>query len=120
MDELIAIATAVETQVSALDGINVELMAEELQTWTKAYKEDKNHVAAYTKLRQGQNYQDVYLTSIWSSSWNGGGSTKGHHSLVFAIKYIEGMPRCALHRPHGHVQGLGTCGPAIPLARTTR
>ena len=34
---------------------------EDLQIWTKAYKEDKSHVAAYTKLRQGQKYQDLYL-----------------------------------------------------------
>ena len=62
MDDPIAIVTAVEVHVLALSGIRVELTAEDLQTWTKAYKEDKSHVAAYTKLRQGQKYQDVYLT----------------------------------------------------------
>ena len=40
----------------------MELTAEDLQTCTKAYKKDKSHIAAYTKLRQGQKYQDLYLT----------------------------------------------------------
>ena len=51
MDDPIATVTVVEAQVSALSGISVELTAEDLQTWTKAYKEDKSHVTAYTKLR---------------------------------------------------------------------
>ena len=54
MDDSMATAIAVEAHVSALNGISVELTAEDLQTWTKAYKEDKSHVAAYTKLRRGQ------------------------------------------------------------------
>ena len=62
MDDPMATAEAVEAHVSALSGITVELMAEDLQTWTKASKEDKSHVVAYTKLHQGQKYQDVYLT----------------------------------------------------------
>ena len=62
MDDPMATEAVVEAHVSALSGISVELTAEDLQTWTKAYKEDKSHVAAYTKLRQGQKYQDVYLT----------------------------------------------------------
>ena len=115
-----ATAAAVEAHVSALGGISVELMAEDLQTWTKAYKEDKSHIAAYTKLLQGQKYQDVYLTPSGLLARMVGGSTKDHCSSVFATKYIEGMPRCALHRPCGHAQDLGTCGPALPLARTMR
>ena len=51
MDDPMAIAAAVAAHVSTLSGISVELMAEDLHTWTKAYKEDKSHVAAYTKLR---------------------------------------------------------------------
>ena len=47
MDDPVA---TVEDHVSALSGFSVELMAEDLQTWTKACKEDKSHVAAYTKL----------------------------------------------------------------------
>ena len=62
MDDPMATTAAVEAHVSALSGISVELMAEDLQTWTKAYKEDKSYVATYTKLRQGQKHQDVYLT----------------------------------------------------------
>ena len=48
--------------MSALSGFSVELTMEDLQTWTKAYKEDKSHIVAYTKLRHGQKYQDLYLT----------------------------------------------------------
>ena len=62
MDDPMATAAVVEPHVSAPSRISVELTAEDLQTWTKAYKDDKSHVAAYTKLRQGQKYQDVYLT----------------------------------------------------------
>ena len=62
MNDPMAIAAAVEAQASALSGISVELTAEDLQTWTKAYKEDKSYVVAYTKLRQGQKHQDVYMT----------------------------------------------------------
>ena len=62
MDDPMAIATAVEEHVAALSGFSMELTAEDLQIWTKAYKEDKSHVVAYTKLCQGQKYQDVYLT----------------------------------------------------------
>ena len=62
MDDPMATAAAVEVHVLALSGISVELTAEDLQTWTKAYKEDKSYIVAYTKLRQGQKHQDVYLT----------------------------------------------------------
>ena len=62
MDDSMATTTAVEAHVLVLSGISVELTAEDLQTWTKAYKEDKIHIAAYTKLHQGQKCQDVYLT----------------------------------------------------------
>ena len=59
MDDPEATTVAVEEQVSTLSGFSVELTAEDLQAWTKAYKEDKSHIAAYTKLRQRQKYQDV-------------------------------------------------------------
>ena len=45
-----ATTTAIEEHVVALSGFRVELTAEALQTWTKAYKEDKSHVVEYTKL----------------------------------------------------------------------
>ena len=51
MDDPMATAVAVEAHMSTLSGISVELTAEDLHTWTKAYKGDKSHVAAYTKLR---------------------------------------------------------------------
>ena len=53
------------------------------------------------------------LDSIWSDGQDGGGSTKDHCSSVFTTKYIEGMPRCALHRLRGHAQDPGTCGQTI-------
>ena len=62
MDDPMATTAVVEEHVAALSGFSVELTVEDLQTWIKAYKEDKSDVAAYTKLRQGQKYQDVYLT----------------------------------------------------------
>ena len=62
MDDPMAKVAVVEVHVSTLRGISVELTTEDLQTWIKAYKEDKSHVAAYTKLCQGQKHQGVYLT----------------------------------------------------------
>ena len=53
---------AIEEQVSALHEFSVELMEEDLQKWTTAYKEDRGHVTVYTKLRQGQKHEDYYLT----------------------------------------------------------
>ena len=50
MNDPMATAVVVEVHMSALSRISVEVMSEDLQTWTKAYKEDKSHVAAYTKL----------------------------------------------------------------------
>ena len=103
MDDPMAIVVVVEDHMSALSGFRVEFMTEDLQMGTKAYKEDKSHIAAYTKLFQGQKYQDVYLTSSGLMA-RMGGSIEDHCSLVLAAKHIEGMPRCALHRPHGHAQ----------------
>ena len=61
MDDLATTATASEEQVSTLSGISVDLTVEDLQKCTKAYKEDKGHVVAYTNLRQGQKYEDFYM-----------------------------------------------------------
>ena len=52
----------IERHVSTLSGASMELTTEDLQQWTKAYKEDKGHVAAFMKLHQGQKYEDFYLT----------------------------------------------------------
>ena len=52
----------IERHVSTLCGASVELTTEDLQQWTKVYKGDKGHVAAFKKLRQGQKYEDFYLT----------------------------------------------------------
>ena len=62
MDDPMATIAAVEKQMLALSGFSMELAVEDLQTWIKAYKEDNSHVAAYTELRWGQKYQDLYLT----------------------------------------------------------
>ena len=53
---------AIETQISVLSGLSIELTTEDLQKWTIAYKEDKGHIAAYMKLRQGPKCEDFYLT----------------------------------------------------------
>ena len=50
MDDLVAIGGVIEKQALAPSGINMELVMEDLQKRTKAYKEDKGHVAAFTKL----------------------------------------------------------------------
>ena len=62
MDGPMATVAVVEEHLTALTRFSVDLTVENLQTWSKAYKEDKSHIAEYTKLRQGQKYQDVYLT----------------------------------------------------------
>ena len=41
-----AIAVVVEEHVVARSGFSVELTVEDLQAWTKGYKEDKSHVVA--------------------------------------------------------------------------
>ena len=53
-----AVVAAIKTQILALNGVSMELNAEDLQKWTTTYKEDKGHVATYMKLRQGQKYED--------------------------------------------------------------
>ena len=116
-----ATATAmIERHVSTLSGASVELTSEDLQQWTKAYKEDKGHIAAFMKLSQGQKYEDFYLTPSGLMARMVGGSAENHCSQVFAAANLEGMPRCALYRPRGHAQDFRTSGQAIPLARTTR
>ena len=62
MGDAATIATIIERYVSALSRASVEMTTKDLQQWTKAYKEDKGHVDAYMKLRQGQKYEDFYLT----------------------------------------------------------
>ena len=63
MDDSIAIVvTVTERHVSTLSGVSIKMIAEDLQKWTIAYKEDKGHVVAYMKLCQGQKYEDNYLT----------------------------------------------------------
>ena len=62
MDDGATAATMIERHVSTLSGESVELTTKDLQQWTKAYKDDKSHVAEFMKLRQGQKYEDFYLT----------------------------------------------------------
>ena len=45
MDDPRATPAAVEEHVAALNGFSMELTAEDLQIWIKAYKEDKSHIA---------------------------------------------------------------------------
>ena len=63
MDDVTTATAMIERHVSTLSGASVELTTEDLQQWTKAYKEDKGNVAMFMKLRQGQNYEDFFLTS---------------------------------------------------------
>ena len=49
MDTPMATTTVVKEHVSALSGFSVELTVEDLQKWTKSYKEEKSHITAYTK-----------------------------------------------------------------------
>ena len=51
MDDVAIATTMIERHVSTLSGASVELATEDLQQWTKAYKEDKGHVAAFMELR---------------------------------------------------------------------
>ena len=62
MDDGATATAMIERHVSTLSGASVELTTEDLQQWTKAYKEDKGHIAAFMKLHQGQRYEDFYLT----------------------------------------------------------
>ena len=62
MDDVAIATVMIERHVSTLSGASVELTTEDLQQWTKAYKEDKSHVATFMKLLQGQKYEDFYLT----------------------------------------------------------
>ena len=73
-------AAMIERHVSALSGASVELTTEDLQQWTKAYKEDKGHIAAFMKLCQGQKYEDFYLTPSRLMVRMMGGSTDYHRS----------------------------------------
>ena len=50
MNNPMATAAIVEAQMSALSEISVELMVEDLEKWTNAYKEDRSYVVAYSKL----------------------------------------------------------------------
>ena len=61
-DDVAIAAAMTERHVAALSGASVELTTEVLQQWTKAYKENKGHVAAFMKLCQGQKYEDFYQT----------------------------------------------------------
>ena len=45
-----AVVAMIERHVSALSGMSIEMIAEDLLGWTTTYKEDKSHVAAYIKL----------------------------------------------------------------------
>ena len=61
-DDVATTIVMIERHVLALSGVSMELTTEDLQQWTKAYKEDKGHVAPFMKPRQGQKYEDFYLT----------------------------------------------------------
>ena len=78
-DDIATTAVMIERHVSTLSGVSIEMTTEDLQKWTAAYKEDKGHVAAYLKLRQGQKYEDFYLTPSGLMARRGG-STEDYWS----------------------------------------
>ena len=49
-DTLIAVAAMIEWHASTQNEVSVEMTIEDLQKWTTAYKEDKDHIVAYMKL----------------------------------------------------------------------
>ena len=54
-----ATTVAVEGHLYALSGFSVELMAEDLQKWTKAYKVDKatlQHIQSYVRDKSTKIY----------------------------------------------------------------
>ena len=55
MDDTAIVPAMIERLVLGLSGVSIEMTPKDLQKWTTAYKEDKGHVVAYLKLRQGQN-----------------------------------------------------------------
>ena len=120
MDDMATVVGMIERHVSTLSGASMELTTKDLQQWTKAYKEDKGHVAAFIKLWQRQKYEDFYLTPSRLMARMVGIRQKSSFLKVFAAANIEGMPPCALDKPCGHAQDFGTSGQAIPLVRTTR
>ena len=46
-DSTASVGAMIEAQIMALSGVSVEVTAEDLQQWTKTYKEDKGHIAVY-------------------------------------------------------------------------
>ena len=60
----IAVAAAIEMQITTLNLVSIELTTKDLQQWTKAYKDDKGHVETYMEPCKGQKYQDFYLTLL--------------------------------------------------------
>ena len=80
MDDAAIAATMIERHVLALSGVSMEMTAEDLQQWTKAYKEDKGHIVAYMKLCQGQKYEDFYLTPSGLMARMMGVQTENHRS----------------------------------------
>ena len=62
MDELAVAVAAIKEQVLKLSGVSMDLTVEDLQEWTTIYQENPSQIAMYTKLHQGQNCKDSYLT----------------------------------------------------------
>ena len=59
MDDPMAMAAVVEEHVPALTGFSMELTIEDLQIWTKTYKEDKatlQHIQSYARGKSTKMY----------------------------------------------------------------
>ena len=116
-DDVAIAAVMIERHVSALSGASIELTTEDLQQWMKAYKEDKGHVAAFMTLRQGQKYEDFYLTPSGLMARMLGGQQK---IIVPKPLRRQLLKECRNVPFTSHVGMCKTLEPAIPLARTTR
>ena len=49
-DSTVVAVAAIKAQISALNGVSVELISKDFQKWSIGYKEDKGRITAYMKL----------------------------------------------------------------------
>ena len=120
MDDSAIVVAMIKAQISTLSVVSMELIAKDLQRWATTYKEDKDHVAACISYARDTNMKTfIWFNQVWWQEWWGGRQKIIIPKSLWQTN-IKGMPRCAFHRPCGHVQDSRTCGPAIPLVRTRR
>ena len=109
-DDVATAIAMIERHVWTLSGASVELTTEDLQQWTKAYKEDKGHVAAFMKLRQGQKYEDFYLTPSGLMARMLGGRQKIIVPKSLRQQILKECQDVPFTGTCGHAQDFGTSG----------